>query len=474
MDMIAAFNDVGSYRGAAAICGVDHKTVKRAVARSSGRAVRVHNYDVVADVVAKRVAGTSARISAKRLLPEARAAGYNGSARNFRRLVAKAKRAWRSGHHRGRRPGVWAPGEVLVIDWGTEAGLHIFCAVMAFSRWRFVRFATDEKAATTFEMLGACFEELGGVPKVVLADRMGCLKGGVVANVVVPTPAYVRFASSYGFRPDFCEGHDPESKGIVENLVGYAKSDLVVPQGLAAEDLAGANSAAKAWCDEVNAARHSEICAVPAERLEAERPLLGALPSLRPGFGNVTTRKVDKLSCVRFGGARYSVPTRFIGRAVEVQVAGNEVRLSHFGELVAAHALVGPGQASVKDEHYGGARRAPERRPRPRSAAEKAICALGEVGESFIKAAAGAGATKLASELADIAALEAAHGKEALVAALARATEFSRFRLADVRSILAAGPGAPRPCAPGEALVLELPRVARRPLSDYARGGEAS
>ena len=25
----------------------------------------------------------------------------------------------------------------------------------------------------------------------------------------------------YGFRPDFCEAADPESKGIVENLVGY-------------------------------------------------------------------------------------------------------------------------------------------------------------------------------------------------------------------------------------------------------------
>jgi transposase len=475
MDMIAAFNDVGSYRGAAAICGVDHKTVSRAVNRSAARlAPRAHNYDPVADMVAKRVEATKARISAKRLLPEARAAGYAGSARNFRRAVAQAKRAWRADHHRGRRPGVWAPGEVLVIDWGTEAGLHIFCAVMAFSRWRFVRFATDEKAATTFEMLAACFEELGGVPKVVLADRMGCLKGGVVANLVVPTPAYVRFASAYGFRPDFCEGHDPESKGIVEHLVGYAKSDLVVPQGLASQDLAGANSAARAWCTEVNAARHCEIWAVPAERLEAERPLLGALPSLRPGFGNVTTRKVDKLSCVRFGSARYSVPTKLIGRTVEVQVAGDEVKLSHFDEVVAVHALVAPGQASVQDSHYGGARRAPERRPRPRSAAEKAICALGAVGEGFIKAAAAAGATKLGPELADIAALEAAHGREALVAALERATSFGRFGLADVRSILAAGAGAPRPAPPGHALVLELPQVARRPISDYAQGTEAS
>ena len=125
MDMVAAFNDVGSYRGAAAICGVDHKTVKRALLRAMSlatgeqpeRSARQHNYDEVAGFVAERVNKTRGRMSAKRLLPEARAAGYDGSARNLRRLVAKAKRDWRSGNHRGRRPGNWAPGEVLVIDW---------------------------------------------------------------------------------------------------------------------------------------------------------------------------------------------------------------------------------------------------------------------------------------------------------------------------------------------------------------------
>jgi transposase len=472
MDIMAAYKDLGSFRGAAAICGVDHKTVKRAVlgpaAGTSARVARRHNYDVVADVVAARVAKTSARISAKRLLPEARAGGYAGSARNFRRLVARAKRDWRSGHHRGRRPGVWAPGEVLVIDWGAEAGLHIFCAVMAFSRWRFVRFAADEKASTTLEMLARCFEALGAVPKVVLADRMGCLKAGAVANVVVPTPAYVRFALHYGFRPDFCEAHDPESKGIVEHLVGYAKSDLVVPAALAVAELARANEHARAWCSEVNGRPHTEICAVPAERLGAELPLMGELPSLRPSFAKVASRKVDRLAVVRFGGGRYSVPDKLVGRTVEVQVLGAEVRLWHFGELVATHDLVAPGEASIKDEHYGGPRRPPRRQPRPRTAAEKAICALGDVGEAFIKAAAGAGVAKLGAELEELAGLEAAHGRDALVAALARALEFSRFRAADVRSIIAAGKGAPRPAKPGEALVVGLPKVPRRPLADYA------
>jgi hypothetical protein len=156
---------------------------------------------------------------------------------------------------------VWSPGEHLVIDWGALGGLHVFCAVLAWSRLRFVRFAADERAETTLAMLAECFEILGGVPGKVLADRMGCLKGGVVANVVVPTAQYVRFAAHYGFRPDFCEAADPESKGIVENLVGYAKADLMVPQAPFG-DLAAANGAAAAWCAEVNAATHSEICAV--------------------------------------------------------------------------------------------------------------------------------------------------------------------------------------------------------------------
>ena len=100
--------------------------------------------------------------------------------------------------------------------------------------------------------------------------------------MVVPTADYVRFATHYGFRPDFCQAADPESKGIVENLVGYAKRDLMIPeQPSARRTWPRRTPSAAAWCAEVNAATHSEICAVPAERLEQERELLGVLPSLR-------------------------------------------------------------------------------------------------------------------------------------------------------------------------------------------------
>ena len=507
MDVIAAYRDVGTYRGAAEICGTTHKTVKRIItahelASQGGspqvRAPRARNYDGVADLVAESVKKTAGKISAKRLLPAARAGGYAGSDRNFRRLVATAKREWRLGQARagGRRPAVWSPGEVLAIDWGEEIiggrKVHVFCAVLAWSRFRFVRFAADEQQATTLGMLAECFEVLGGVPKVVLADRMGCLKGGVVANVVVPAPDYVRFATHYRFRPDFCHGADPESKGIVENLVGYAKDDLLVPLELDpvlgedpwAEGIAGLNARAVAWCEEVNGRCHSEIHAIPAERLDTERELLGGLPSLRLEVGSKPiTRKVDKLSCIRFASARYSVPNRLIGATVTVLVDERDRVLRVVepvtGEVHAEHQLVAPGETSVVDAHYDRPRPdTPRRGARPKTVVEREFLELGPVAEAFLTGAAAAGVTKLGSEIAEILTLAAAHGTEPLLAALERAVAFGRWRADDVRSILATNGHAPRPTAAGQALVMTLPTVPTRSLDAYridgTDGGEVS
>jgi len=481
MDVIAAYEAVGTFRGAAEICGTTHKTVKRIVeahqAEQAGelsvvRKDRGHNYDEVAELVAQRVTETAGRISAKRLLPAARVAGYAGSSRNFRRLVAEAKAWWRRDHHRGRRPGVWLPGETLIIDWGMLAGLHVFCAVLAWSRVRFIRFADNERASTTFELLAECFEVLGGVPQVVLADRMGCLKAGVVANVVVPTADYVRFATHYGFRPDFCHGRDPQSKGMVENLVGYAKTDLMVPQ-LPFYDEWTANDAAEAWCHEVNAVKHSEICAVPLQRLEKEREVLRPLPSLRPELGiKVISRKVDTLSCIRFGSARYSVPCRLIGTQVTIATRAELLTVIEpvTGEVLAEHRLVAPGEVSLDDAHYDRPRPdKPRRAPRPRTQVEKDFCALGPAAEAFLVGAAAAGVSKLGSELAVINGLAAAHGPDAVVAALARAVAYRRWRAADVRSILATAGAAPVPRPAGDPLaeVLTLPAVPTRSLDAY-------
>ena len=86
MDIVAAYQQVGTYRGAAVMCGTTQKTVRRIIERAEAggktpdRAGRSHNYDLVGELVADRVAATKGRISAKRLLPAVKAAGYAGRA----------------------------------------------------------------------------------------------------------------------------------------------------------------------------------------------------------------------------------------------------------------------------------------------------------------------------------------------------------------------------------------------------------
>ncbi|HSW43738.1 MAG TPA: IS21 family transposase, partial [Patescibacteria group bacterium] len=208
--------------------------------------------------------------------------------------------------------------------------------------------------------------------------------------------------------------------------------------------------------------------AVPAERLATERTLLGSLPSLRPALAPTATRTVDRLRTVRYGSARYSVPGAFIGRRVDLVVAGGELVISADAAEVARHRLVGPGELSLHDAHYPGRSPVPVRAIRPRTPAEVAFLGLGPAATGFLRAAAASGAPRLAGEIADIVALEAAYGREALATALERALAFGRFRAADVRSILAAGPGVPRHREPGERLAIALPAVPVRPLAAYA------
>ena len=475
LNIIDAYHETGSYRAAGLLCGVTHKTVRRVVERhqSGGpwtrrpRLPTTRNTDPVLAVLAKRVKDTDGRISAKRLLPVARAAGYTGSARNLRRAVAKIKADHRQ-KRRLYRPWVPTPGQHLVIDWTPEAGMQIFCAVLAWSRYRFVRFAANQTRETTLALLAECFEELGAVPAVVLSDRMSCLKKGVVANVVVPHPDYVRFAAHYGFRPDFCESADPESKGVVENLAGYVQVDLVVPEDGFRGKPEVANRQARVWGVEVNGRVHSEIHALPAERLKEERPLMRPLPSLRPPLCRGELRKVDRLQTIRFGSARYSVSTTWVGRTLEVMVRDGEVVIGLDGNEIACHQLQPPGGISIHDHHYSGPARPPARAIRVRTETERAFIALGPVAEGFLRSAAAVGTSRLAGELAEIVSMEPSWGREQLVAALERATRFRRFKAEDLRDILAAGPQAPNPVPAGKTLQLLLPEAPVRSLQAYA------
>jgi transposase len=487
VELIALYEELGSYRAVGALLGCDHKTVKRYVdaAGEAGQFApalrRSRVTDDFAGLIGERVEQTRGRITARRLMRLVRVAGYDGSERSLRRAVAAAKASWRARQAlEGRvyRPWVSEPGEWMLCDWGaagtvpTAAGprkLSFFSSVLGWSRYRTVSFSCSERFGSLAVGLAHSFEAVGGVPGRVLFDNPKTVATGHLAGVAVLNPDLVRLAAHYRFSPRTTERQDPESKGKVEALVRFAKSDLIPYEGF--ESLDHANQAAVVWCAEVNGEVHYETRARPSERLEIERPLFRALPAARPALACGEERKVDRLATVRFCSARYSVPHRLVGQTVQVSATDRDVVIIHQGVPVAQHALLAPGEASISDAHYPTAAPTGVRSLRPRTPSEHAFLALGSEAEDYLRSAAAAGTARLHERLEEALGLARTRGEQQTRAALARANTFGRFAHGDLASI-ADGLGAAPPTSVAEAAPLRLeglPKVKVRSLADYRR-----
>jgi hypothetical protein len=185
MDIVNADQAVGTNRGAAALCGTTHKTVKRVLDRHQRgqirrRAPRDPLTAPVASLIADRVRKSDGRISAKRLLPVAQTAG---SLRTFQRAVRRAKEEWKR-DRRTYRPWIPMPGEHLVSDWASEGGWEICCAVLAWSRW------PGAATASSGSSSGSVETQYRG-----LADNTG----GKVIDTLLRNDAVIR--DEWGFAP---------------------------------------------------------------------------------------------------------------------------------------------------------------------------------------------------------------------------------------------------------------------------------
>ena len=237
MEIFEAFDLTGTAWSAAQLTGCDAKTVARYVA------VRELGGDPLAGVARPRLTGgfmpkieelvdrSKGKIRADVAHRKITAMGYRGSERSTRRAVAEVKQAWRAGRRRRYRPWVPEPGMWLQWDWGEGPRIggrrtQLFCAWLAWSRFRVVIPAWDQQLGTLTWCLDQALRAAGGAPTYLLTDNPKTVTMDHVAGIPVRLPEMVAVGRHYGCAVETCVPFDPESKGGVEATVKIAAADL--------------------------------------------------------------------------------------------------------------------------------------------------------------------------------------------------------------------------------------------------------
>ena len=458
MEILEAYDLTRCAYSAGQLAGCDPKTVKRYVAkRDAGGgdalapAPRPKLIDAFLPKVEELVDQSRGRIRADKVHERLVAMGFAGTPRTTRRAVAAAKSAWRAGRRRTYRPWVPEPGLWLQFDWGEGPRVggrrtSLFCAWLAWSRFRVVIPTWDQSLGTLIACLDAALRRVGGVPAYLLGDNAKTVTVEHVAGVAVRHPTVVAAGRHYGATVHTCEPFDPESKGGVEATVKVAKADLVPTDANlrpAYGSFAELEAECRRWGEHINGRLHRETGAPPVERLALERAHLHVLPADPHTAALGEERLVNDDQTVRFGSVRYSTPPGHVDRRVWCRVVGDElaiVAMTQAGTVeIARHALSTPGNPRILDEHYphhpGGNHPRPPR-PRPRTKAEADFLAIGDGAHQWLIEAAATGATRVRAKMARAVELATILGAARVDQALGLAAMAGRFDEHDLGSIL--------------------------------------
>jgi len=473
MEILEAFDATGCANSASLLAGVDPKTVRRYVAkRDAGKPVdepvqRAKLIDPflpkIEELVETSEGGVRADVVHERLV----AMGFTGDERTTRRAVATVKGAYAAGHRRRYRPWITEPGLWLQFDWGAGPIVFgadgrprptlLFCAWLAWSRFRIVIPTWDRKLGTLVTCLDTMLRRVGGAPTYALTDNEKTVTVEHVAGIPVRHPRIVAAGRHYGLTVHTCVPFDPESKGGSEATVRIAKADLVPTR---ANLRAGYNSfaelaeACEAFGEKVNHRVHRETNQIPAQALLVEQDRLHPIPDAPFTAALGETRSVNLDQTIRFGSVRYSTPPGLVGKEVWVRADGDElVIVANLDDdhpaggmgpglsEVARHRLSTPGNPRIDLSHYPDHPQQPDGSPKPpqpkgRNSEEKAFLALGPGAHSWLVEAAAVGAQRVRSKMTAALELAALVGLEPVDAALGVAAAAGRFAEGDLLAIV--------------------------------------
>ena len=244
-----------------------------------------------------------------------------------------------------------SPGLQAQVDWkesitmvnrqGKAFTVNIFLIVLGYSRLKFTKLTSDKRQNTLFECMFESFRYFQGIPQEILFDNMKTVvdrQKSTFKNVVL-NDTFKAFAQDSGFEIITCRAYRAKTKGKVETLAKLVDR-LKVYNG-EFDTFEELEKIVELFNTDINNEVSQATNEIPFHRFEKEKEYLGQLPMmdlLLSYFHHEKEYKVYKDSMINYKGQKYSVPTRFIGKYVNVYEVDDLIKIYYTEDLVASHS----------------------------------------------------------------------------------------------------------------------------------------
>jgi transposase len=351
----------------ARVMGVSRNTVKRAVAAGGPpryqRAVQGSVVDEVEPRIRELLAawpGMPATVIAERVGWTRGLTVLKDRVRELRPVYLPPDPASRTAYAAGEvaQCDLWFPEIVVPVGLGqtrTATRLPVLVMVTGYARWLSARLLPSRCAEDLFAGWWQLLSQLGGVPRVLVWDGEGAV-GKRRRRVTVLTEVAHGFRGVLGAKIVICDPGDPEAKGLVERANGYLETSFL--PGRQFTSPADFNTQLVAWTALVNQRRRRVLGCAPADRIDADRAAMLALPPVAPVVGWRLSVRLPRDHYVRLDANDYSVHPAVVGRRVEVLADLDRVRGVCDGRVVADHERCWARHQTINDpEHLQAATR---------------------------------------------------------------------------------------------------------------------
>ena len=239
------------------------------------------------------------------------------------------------------------PGEQMLIDFGEVTldkshSIHFICLLLRYSRLLCV-YAQDHKynAVDACQAIYRSFCKLGGRPSVLVIDQDAVFVASETYGEVIKTRVFEDFCTEQDLKLWVCNKADPESKGPIENAVGFVKKNFFSARTITCID--DVWRSLPGWLERKNKRIHRATLHIPIAvfRDIEKKTLKPMLPSVYETSPNTfSSYECKGTPYVLYKSSYYSVPREYAYSSLKYKVTLGKIHI-YDGELkyICTHLL---------------------------------------------------------------------------------------------------------------------------------------